>query len=241
MAALPVKSTAGRWDPNALALESGFDVVSSPLFCEGKFTVMGQSAMLACRALGNVQGKRVLDACAAPGGKSAYLASLCENDVSLTCFELHPHRKELLDKTLARLRVQAETFVCDTSVFDPAYEDAFDAVLVDAPCSGLGLLSDKPDIRYSKTDADVKSLVGIQRAILCACCRYVAPGGALIYATCTISRRENEEQIEAFLSEHSAFQLEPMPIPIKNNGTLQLLPQVHGTDGFFIARMKRLI
>ena len=107
-AALPVASTVNRLDENSLSLESGFDLAAHPLFLEGKFTVMGEGAMLACRALGDMAGKRVLDACAAPGGKSAYLASLMQNDVDLSCFELHAHRKELLDRTLARLHVAAQ-------------------------------------------------------------------------------------------------------------------------------------
>ena len=236
---LPVESTKNTWDENSLTLSSGFDLASNPLFQEGKFTVMGESAMLACRALGDLSSKRVLDACAAPGGKSAYLASLMQNNIDLTCFELHPHRKELLDKTLTRLHVAANTCEKDASVYDPAFYETFDGVLIDAPCSGLGLLGDKPDIRYSKSDADIVALSEIQRNILNACARYVAPGGVLVYATCTISRRENEEQVEAFLRAHSEFSLEPMPLPIPNEGQIQLLPQVHNTDGFFIARIKR--
>ena len=240
-AALPVKSTVNRLDENSLSLESGFDLAANPLFQEGKFTVMGESAMLACRALGDMRGKRVLDACSAPGGKSAYLASLMQNDIDLTCFELHPHRKELLDKTLARLHVSAETLVKDAAEYDPAFEAAFDGVLIDAPCSGLGLLGDKPDIRYSKTDADISALIEIQKRILEACARYVKPNGVLVYATCTISLRENEEQIAAFLREHKEFALEQIPISLANDGQIQLLPHVHNTDGFYIARMRRCI
>lgn len=240
-AALPVRSAVNRLDENSLSLESGFDLAANPLFQEGKFTVMGESAMLACRALGDMRGKRVLDACAAPGGKSAYLASLSQNDISLTCLELHPHRKELLDKTLSRLHVTAETFVKDASEFDPSFEAAFDGVLIDAPCSGLGLLGDKPDIRYSKTDADISALVEIQQQILETCARYVKPVGVLVYATCTISRRENEAQIDAFLRAHKEYELEEIPISLANDGQIQLLPHVHNTDGFYIARMRRCI
>lgn len=239
LAALPVRAAVNRWDENSLALEHGFDFASSPLFCEGKFTVMSQAAMLACRALGDFRGQTVLDACAAPGGKSAYLASLFENDVSLTCWELHPHRRELLERTLERLHVSAETAQKDAAAFDPTFTDAFDAVLVDAPCSGLGLLGDKPDIRYAKTDADVNALAELQSHILDACARYVRPGGVLLYATCTISRRENEEQAARFAETHANFQPEPMPLPIENGGALQLLPTIHGTDGFFLARFRK--
>lgn len=237
--ALPVANSVNRWDENSLSLENGFDFTANPLFQEGKFTVMGESAMLACRALGDMKGLRVLDACAAPGGKSAYLSDLTKNDIRLTCFELHAHRKELLDKTLSRLHVEAETFEKDASQFDPAFENAFDGVLVDAPCSGLGLLGDKPDIRYSKSDSDLAALAGIQRRILDVCARYVKAGGVLVYATCTISRRENEDQVDLFLQNHREFSPERIPIPIENEGRIQLLPHLHGTDGFFIARMIR--
>ncbi|MDP3448560.1 MAG: 16S rRNA (cytosine(967)-C(5))-methyltransferase RsmB [Eubacteriales bacterium] len=239
--ALPVTSTVNQLDDNSLSLASGFDLASHPLFLEGKFTVMGEGAMLACRALGDMTGKRMLDACSAPGGKSAYLASLMKNDIRLTCFELHAHRKELLDKTLMRLNVSAETLEKDAAEYDPAFEQVFDGVLIDAPCSGLGLLGDKPDIRYSKTDADITALVEIQKNILESCARYVKPGGVLVYATCTISRRENEEQLDAFLRAHGAFALEKIPISVENDGQIQLLPHVHHTDGFYIARMRRCI
>ncbi len=238
-AALPVESTVNVLDSNSIRLSHGFDIAGFPPFQEGKCTVMGESAMLACRALGDVSGKRVLDACAAPGGKSAYLASLTQNNVHLICFELHPHRKDLLDRTLQRLHVTAETYNKDATVFDSSFEQAFDGVLIDAPCSGLGLLGDKPDIRYSKSDADVVALVDIQRQMLDVCARYVKPNGILVYATCTISVRENERQIESFLTRHAGFSLEQLPLSIANDGMLQLLPQVHDTDGFFLARMRR--
>lgn len=241
VSALPVESTVNQLDENSVSLEKGFDFAADPLFGEGKYTVMGQGAMLVCRALGNARAKRVLDACSAPGGKSAYLASLFENEIQLTCLELHPHRVELLEKTLLRLHVSAEIAQKDASVFDTAYENAFDAVLVDAPCSGLGLLGDKPDIRYSKSDADIVSLSALQQRILETCCRYVAPGGILVYATCTISRRENEEVVNWFLSGHTDYSLERLPLSPENGGMLQLLPQRHGTDGFFIARMRKCI
>ena len=238
MRALPVKSELNHWDTNSIRLEHGFDIASFPAFGEGKCTVMGESAMLACRALGDPAGLRVLDACAAPGGKSAYLASLAKNKIDLTCFELHPHRKELLEKTLTRLHVTANIIQKDASEYDPCFERVFDGVLIDAPCSGLGLLSDKPDIRYSKSDSDITALVSLQSKILDTCARYVRPGGVLIYATCTISRRENEAQIDSFLLTHPDFSLEKIPVPLENDGQIQLLPQIHDTDGFFIARMR---
>jgi len=139
------------------------------------------------------------------------------------------------------LRVAADTFIKDAAEFNPALEATFDGVLIDAPCSGLGLLGDKPDIRYSKSDRDITELVEIQKRILETCSRYVKPGGVLVYATCTISQRENEAQLDAFLHAHKEFVLEEIPISVANDGQVQLLPHVHHTDGFYIARMRRCI
>ena len=229
-AALPVPSVTCSHDPNGLRLSEGFDLAHDPLFTSGKFAVQGEGAMLICRALGDVHGKAVLDACAAPGGKSAYLASLSENTAKITAWELHPHRKELMDLTFSRLGVSAVTDCRDAAVFDPTFYDAFDAVLLDVPCSGFGLLSEKPDIRLHKDENAVTALTEAQDAILSACCRYVKPGGVLVYATCTISRRENEARVRAFLSAHTDYALEE---------ERQLLPTRDGTDGFYYARMKR--
>ena len=237
LASLPCPAERGRMDANCLRLARGLDVTASEAFAAGRMTVQGEGAMLACRALGDCRGLSVLDACAAPGGKSAYIASLAQNDVALTCFELHEHRVALLERTLARLHVAARIERRDAAVFDPAYADAFDAVLVDAPCSGLGLLAGKPDLRYRAAEDDVASLAAVQAAILDACARYVRPGGVLVYATCTVSRRENGEQAAAFLARHADFA--PDALPFAQGHALQLLPHVHGTEGFFMARMRR--
>lgn len=238
-ALLPAAYKVGKYDDHCLILENGMNVMEFSPFMDGRMAIQSQSAMLACRALGDCRGKRVLDACAAPGGKSAYIASLSENTALLTCWEVHEHRKELLDKTLARLHVAAETAVKDACRFDSQYVCKFDSVLIDAPCSGLGLLNDKPDIRYQKTGEDIQSLAAVQRALLEACWRYVVPGGSLLYVTCTISRLENQDTVAAFLETHKEFHLSPMPVPIANDGMLQLFPNVHEVDGFFMARMKR--
>jgi 16S rRNA (cytosine967-C5)-methyltransferase len=230
-AALPVASVPCRLDPNGLLLSEGFDFQNDPLFADGRYTVQSEGAMLICRALGDVGGKSVLDACAAPGGKTAYLASLSGNTAKLTAWELHPHRKDLMDAAFRRLHVNAATACRDASVFDPACADAFDAVLIDAPCSGFGLLADKPDVRLHKSKETVEALAETQRAILSACAQYVRKGGVLVYATCTISKRENEAQIRTFLDAHPDYAPEE---------ERQLLPSRDGTDGFYYARLRRL-
>ena len=188
--------------------------------------------MAICRFMGDMRGKAVLDACCAPGGKSAYLWSLCHGDIQLNCWELHPHRLHLMQETFRRLGVQARCRQQDASLPCLDYENAFDAVLLDVPCSGLGLRQTKPDIGLHKEESDVLALVQIQQQILDTCCRYVKPGGILVYATCTISLRENEEQIRNFLREHSEFSLV---------AERQLLPPEDGLGGFYMARMNRCI
>lgn len=237
LSALPCPAERGRMDENCLRLSESLDVASLPLFRQGGMAIQGEGAMLACRALGDCRGKHVLDVCAAPGGKSAYIASLAQNDVRLTCFELHEHRTALLKNTLERLRVYADIQQRDASVHDPVLDSTFDAVLIDAPCSGLGLLAGKPDLRYSKSEQDIESLTAVQAAILDACAPYVRPGGMLVYSTCTISQRENERQVASFLSRHGDYSLSPLPF--YDGASMQLLPHKHGTEGFFIARMQR--
>ncbi len=230
MEALPVSAVPCKLDPNGLMLTEGFDIAHHPLFREGRFAVQGEGAMLICRSLGDVHRKKILDACAAPGGKSAYLASLSKNTAEIEAWELHPHRVELMKASFARLGISVETECRDASVYDPEYKDRFDAVLLDVPCSGFGLLSEKPDVRLHKDEAAVNALTVIQSAILETCSHYVRTNGLLVYATCTIVKRENGECVRAFLRTHPAFALEE---------ERQLLPSRDGTDGFYYARMRR--
>ena len=238
-AELPVPARRGVCDPNALIAEKGFDFTSFPAFQEGRMAIQSEGSMLVCRAAGDCTGKKVLDACSAPGGKAAYLASLSGNDLDLTCFEIHRHRVELTRKTLNRLHVPGTVEERDASVYDPLFDGVFDLVLLDVPCSGFGMFHEKPDLRYAKTESDVDALAGLQKKILETCSRYVRPGGILLYATCTISKKENEDQILAFLDGHRDFA--PEKLPFAKGSMLQLLPHIHGTDGFFVARLKRCI
>ena len=231
-AELPVPYERGRVDENCFKLMESVSLSSLPLFTEGKIAVQGEGAMAICRFLGDVKGKRVLDACAAPGGKSAYLWSLTEGHIGLTCWELHPHRVELMERTFARLHVAAKCETRNASQVPQDAAPAFDAVLLDVPCSGLGLLWEKPDVALHRAENDVDALVKTQADILENCSRLVVPGGTLCYSTCTISRRENEAQVEAFLRGHPEYVLEDQR---------QLLPQRDGTGGFYMARMKRCI
>ncbi len=236
----------GGIDDNAFYLESGFDVTKEPLFAEGKLTVQSESAMLICRIMEPKADMKILDACCAPGGKTAYMASLAKNMCDITGFDLHEHRKELTEKTLSRLNVtRAKLYTKNSAEYDAGFEKAFDAVLTDVPCSGLGVRG-KPDVRYAKTPAIIDELCRIQSGILDTCSRYVKPGGTLVYSTCTVSKKENEDVANAFLRTHAGF--EPCDISAflpesmrdrASGGMIQLLPNRDNTEGFFIAKFIR--
>ena len=236
----------GRIVEDAFKLEKGFDVTKEPLFTEGRITVQSESAMLVCRALGPQKGMRILDVCAAPGGKSAYMASLTQGGAVIDSWELHTHRAELMKRTFERLGVMANVKVMDGTVRHPELYGKYDAVLIDAPCSGLGVPG-KPDARYAKTDAIIDEIAGIQKKLLDACADYVKPGGVLMYATCTISKRENEEQAKAFMERNGCFEKGELSdcLPkdmwkrLYEGFMLQLFPHTDGTEGFFLAKMIR--
>lgn len=239
-----LKFVRGKLDPAAFILEKGFDVMNERLFIEGKLTVQSEGAMLACRALRPEGGMRILDCCAAPGGKSAYLASLMKNEGEIEAWELHEHRAGLTERTLARLGVKiVHVRVRDARVPDASLNGAFDAVLIDAPCSSLGVTG-KPDVRYAKTSEAIDGLAKVQAELLDACSAYVRPGGRLVYATCTVSQRENEAQARGFLARHADFSPDPSWLPDRLQGRgeyggVQLFPHVDGTEGFYIAAFVR--
>lgn len=201
---LDITYTVGKYDKNALVLDGGVNIAELSLFKEGKLAVQSESAMLSVRALQVREGMRVLDTCAAPGGKSAYLASLMRNTGSITAWELHEHRTELMWAALKRLGVTNCT--CETRDASSAADNGerYDAVLCDVPCSGLGG-GGKPDALIRRTDESIAELADIQLKILLNAADRVKPGGALVYSTCTVSRRENEGNIRRFLEKRPDF------------------------------------
>ena len=181
----------------------------------------------------------LLDACAAPGGKSVLLSETCE---TVTACELHAHRVKLIHEYCARMNVSNVTAVQgDSSLFNPAYENAFDGVLCDVPCSGFGTVAENPDLPLTKTD-DFETLNKVQRAILDNCARYVKTGGRLYYSTCSIFREENDDMVGAFLMEHPEFAVERAASPLDHIQTeygVQFLPDTAFGAGFYCAVMKR--
>ena len=233
---------AHPWLPDCLELEGTGSLEDLPAFQEGRFYVQDAAARLAVMASGGDSGMRVLDVCAAPGGKSFAVAIQMKNRGQILSCDLHPHKKKLIEDGARRLGIHTVTAaVMDGRKFDPELEKGFDLVITDVPCSGLGIIRKKPDIRY-KDPVSLEALPTIQRDILSNASRYVRPGGILLYATCTILRRENEEVVNEFIDKDKNFTLEsfslPGPIgPIEGMATLW--PHRHGTDGFFIAKLRR--
>ena len=230
------------WVPDCLELSGTGDLTALPAFREGKFLVQDPAARLVSLIAGIRPGQKVLDVCAAPGGKSLSAAFAMAGQGSIVACDLHENKLKRIQESADRLGVDIiATQAADGREFRKEWESAFDVVLVDAPCSGLGIIRKKPDTRYKKAD-DLFTLPVIQSAILDNAARYVLPGGTLVYSTCTILPEENEQVTQAFLAEHTDFTLDSfeLPQPVgKTDGSLTLWPQRHDTDGFYICRMTR--
>lgn len=234
---------------NALHLSKTADFAKMAAFQEGLFHIQDESSQLAVRILDPQKGERILDICAAPGGKSFTAAEKMENTGQIVSRDIHAHKIELMEDSAARLGISCMECVQRDAMEPDGEAGLFDRVLADVPCSGLGLMRKKPDIRLKKTGDEIDSLIGIQRSILQNAGRAVRPGGILIYCTCTLSRKENEKNVEWFLKEHPEFAAEDITLFLPagwewaaetaKKGFITLLPHRTGTDGFFIARMKR--
>lgn len=213
---------------------------------QGLITVQDESSMLAAAVVAPQPGWTVIDVAAAPGGKSTHLAELMDNQGHVIALDIHPHKVDLIEQNAARLGTTIVQAVClDARRVGEMMPERADAILCDLPCSGLGTLSRRPDARWRKSPEDVEALVPVQRAILESAAKALKPGGVLVYSTCTIQPAENEQLVEAFVADHPEFRFDNiwgyLPESIAREGQaegyVQLLPHVHGTDGFFIARM----
>jgi 16S rRNA (cytosine967-C5)-methyltransferase len=243
-AALPVASRPAAGLPEGLVLDGPFDVQGSELWRAGAVQPQSRASMLVSRVLAPEPGHRVLDLCAAPGGKTTHLAALIEDRGEIVAVERHPGRAAALERTVTRLWASSVT----VEVGDAAGRRAdgpFDRVLVDPPCSGLGTLQSRPDLRWRARPEAISELAVLQARILAAGASALAPGGVLVYSVCTISRAEGEGVVEGFLRAHGDFSAEPLgsdpsvPLGIQSGPGTLLLPHREGTDGFFVARLWR--
>ncbi len=243
LAASGASLTPHPWMPDCWMLAGGGGVDAMPAFQTGLFQVQDAAAKAAVLASGLKPGDRVLDVCAAPGGKSFAAAMEMEGRGEVVACDIHRHKLALIEKGAQRLGLDCiRTELADGRVCREEWLEGFDAVLCDAPCSGLGIIRKKPDIRY-KDPGQLAGLPEVQRAILENACRYVKRGGTLLYATCTVLPEENQGVTEDFLSRHPEFVREAFALTgleVENNGSLTLWPQRHETDGFYICKMRKL-
>ena len=238
-----VEAEPHPWLPGCLLLRHTGSLEGLPEFQDGLFYIQDAAARLAVLAAEPRPGWRVLDACAAPGGKSFAAALAMGDRGEVRSCDIHPHKEGLIQAGAKRLGLSCiRTEVLDSKACKEDFLDVFDLVIADVPCSGLGIIRKKPDIRY-KDPRPLENLPRVQGAILDNVARYVRPGGALLYATCTLLERENEGVVRSFLDRHNHFTLEgfqvPGPFADTKTGMLTCWPHRHGTDGFFFAKLRR--
>ena len=221
------------------------NIENNQLFKDGLFTIQDVSSMIVGKVMNPKENSQVLDVCSAPGGKTTHLATLMNNTGKVVSRDIFDHKLKLIQSTVNRLgltNVEIESF--DASILDKNSIDKFDYVLADVPCSGLGIIRRKPEIKY-KSKGELKDLPNIQKNILDNASKYVKIGGTLIYSTCTIQDNENMEVVKEFLDNNNNFKLVPInevkvDLDNQENGYLKIYPNIHDIDGFFIAKLERV-
>ncbi|MBY0120748.1 16S rRNA (cytosine(967)-C(5))-methyltransferase RsmB [Bacillus sp. S/N-304-OC-R1] len=236
--------------PEAIKCYRG-NLAHSQVFKDGLITIQDESSMLAAYALGVTENERILDACAAPGGKSTHIAEKLSNSGQVVSLDLHEHKVKLIQENANRLQLTNITAAAlDSRKVQEHFEkESFDRILLDAPCSGLGVMRRKPDMKYTKKEEDISQLATVQSNLLKAVFPLLKKGGNLVYSTCTVDKEENQRVVESFLNENKEFEgdlslKERMPEgirPFVNGYQLQILPQDIGSDGFYIACLRKKV
>lgn len=218
---------------------------------EGKLTIQDESSMIVAAALAASPGMRVLDCCAAPGGKTTHIAEMMEDNGEVWANDIHEHKQQLIESQANRLGLSSvRTIVGDAGRLAERFPaEHFDRILLDAPCSGLGVIRRKPDIKWRKTAEELSELPALQAHLLEQAAKLLKPGGVLVYSTCTVEPAENEQIVSRFLADHPEFTAdrslsELVPQVLSPNidlelGAIRILPHHFGSDGFFIARLKK--
>lgn len=225
-----------------MLLCTGGDAAATPAFQAGEITVQDAASALAASVADPKPGDTVLDCCAAPGGKSFAMAGHMQGRGSVTSCDIYEHKLTRIQEGAQRLGLtNIQTALQDASVTRNEWKGTADVVLCDVPCSGLGIIRKKPEIRYNDP-AELENLPALQAKILQNCAQYVKDGGTLVYSTCTILQRENEDVVRAFLAANPQFEAVPWEhkaCGMREDGMVTLLPPVHQTDGFFIAKLRK--
>ncbi len=238
-----VASSPTAFAPEGLALESPGPAFRFKAFKEGWFTLQDEASILVGHLLAPKPGEIVADTCAAPGTKTTHLAALMQNSGKVVALDPHASRLRLVAQAATRLGIRiVEAHGGSAESLAPKFKDRFDRVLVDAPCSNLGVVRRNPDVKWRRAQADLLRLRDRQSAILEAAASMCRPGGTLVYATCSLEPEENEQVVLPFLEAHPEWRLDPpaeFPIPLEPPGVLRCLPHRHGTDGFTAFRLRR--
>ncbi len=226
-----ISATISEDSPYCLRVHGAINIDRSAAYQEGLYTIQNTSSMAAVTALDPQSGERILDLCAAPGGKTTFIAERMENQGAVVACDIHPHKIPLIAHAVERLGISCvQTQIKDATEPEPEWEGSFDRVLADVPCSGIGVIHKKPDIKWKRKSEDIWELCRIQRRILEHAGSYLKTNGVLVYSTCTILQEENQEQVLWFLKEHPEFVLEEEQ---------QLLTHLTGGSGFYIAKLRK--
>jgi 16S rRNA (cytosine967-C5)-methyltransferase len=249
LSAAGIDANATPWSPQGITLLSSPAVDELPGFVDGRFQVQGEASQLVTYLLSPSPGERILDACAAPGGKCAHIAEMMQDRGELIAVDPSVRGIAKIRQNLSRLQhgsvraVQADT----SEELPESLRRPYDRILVDAPCSGLGTLRGHPEIKWHRNENDIRRLSRLQAKILRRVAGYLKPNGVLVYATCTLTREENEELVEAFLAQYKEFELDDAARYLPEQATHMVrdkfflaLPQRDNTDGFFAARMRKV-
>ncbi|WP_373456885.1 16S rRNA (cytosine(967)-C(5))-methyltransferase RsmB [Paenibacillus sp. MDMC362] len=236
--------------PYGIVVRGAGNMALTDWYRDGMISIQDESSMLVAEAVKPEPGMRVLDCCAAPGGKSAHMGELMKDEGSIVANDIHAHKGKLISDQAGRLGLDSISIVTGDALdlvdrFEPA---SFDRILLDAPCSGLGVIRRKPDLKWGKSQEDIHEIAALQLRLLESVSTLLRPGGLLVYSTCTIEPLENEGVVSAFLDSHSGFGIAEDGLgdlsrlegkSLQRGGGIQILPQHYHSDGFYIARLGR--
>ena len=244
-----LSAEATRWSPQGVSLRSAGDIRKIPGFADGWFQIQGEASQLMAYLLGPLPGERILDACAAPGGKSTHIAEIMKDQGEVVAIDHSAPGIAKIHENLSRLGLRS---VCPLLAdacgkLNEAADGVYDRILLDAPCTGLGTLRAHPEIKWQRSENDIRRLRDLQTRLLDNVSGYLRSGGVLVYSTCTLTSEENERNVESFLARHPGFELQEAVsfLPqrarkLVRGAYFTTLPQLHRTDGFFAARMRKV-
>lgn len=237
-----------KYSLDGLIVDNPYRITDMKEYLEGLFTIQDQSSMLVAQIMNPSKGSFVIDLCSAPGGKTTHISEKMNNDGRILARDIYEHKLKLVKENYERLgSTIIKTEVFDATVFDENLVESADYVLIDAPCTGLGMIRRRPEIKWNRVEKDIKSITEIQKTILKNGSRYLKPGGVLVYSTCTIEKDENINLITGFVKENKNFEFCGFDHLLSSNysmntskdGYIELYPHIHQMDGFFIAKLTK--